>query len=122
MKDSIQVTVTSDTTKSLVVLVRGRVSTDCSALNRTIVDVRSIPRPRLKLESAWWLIQEKMLVSLTWGNGEVLFPMESRNSLRFPQFVSAPEDWGGKVLMDIDKIATCGTDAATFAFELNFNK
>jgi hypothetical protein len=50
---------------------------------------------KLKLASLVWVIQEKMIMDLWWKDGELILPMESRNSVRFDTGLQAPETWDG---------------------------
>jgi hypothetical protein len=72
-----------------------------------ILDIRKLMVPPggwkgLRLDSAVWTVQEKMGLALWWSNpaeeGDLVFPMESRNSVRFDEGLSSPrieEGWSG---------------------------
>lgn len=49
----------------------------------------------IKLSSAVWVVQEKMGLYLWWGPGDLIMPMESRNSVRFDTAIAPPDDWDG---------------------------
>lgn len=53
---------------------------------------------RVKLESAVWMLQEKLTLLLYWGDDtddNFVLVMESRNYVRFDRGLLCPEDWDG---------------------------
>lgn len=112
--------VLADGSKNYMVSVTGALDRDL-ADSHTILDVSTLGR-RLKLESAVWLIQEKMGLVLWWGKGTQLFPMESRNALKLERGLDSPNDWDGTM-----QITSFGFDSNTltpkrFWFILDFDK
>jgi|SRR6185437_290910 len=53
-----------------------------------------------KIGSVLWLIQEKMGIHLWWDKETPLFPMESRNSMRFDTALQPPDGWKGVFYYD----------------------
>jgi hypothetical protein len=83
--------------KNLSVLIKGMARADFEPA--PILDVAKLKPPRegwkgLRLDSAVWAVQEKMGLYLWWGKpdgeGSLVMPMESRNSVRFDEGIPSP--------------------------------
>lgn len=100
--------------KNLSILVKGIVTEDFGPLE--VLDISKLSKPSegwkgLRLDSAVWLIQEKMTLSLWWDahkEGDVYttkeedlaLVMESRNSVRYDEGIPSPritDKWPGKL-------------------------
>lgn len=81
----------------------------------------------LKLSSALWLIQEKLGVNLYWGGGKpsldrLIFPMESRNSVRFEQGVMSPKEWNQVLTVETFGFSRDPVPTKRFVILLDFDK
>lgn len=74
----------------------------------------------LKLSSMLWVIQEKMCIFFGWGDGNILLPMESRNSVRFDQTIGTPEGWSGEIHLIGTKLE--GAESKRFFVLLDFDR
>lgn len=110
--------VLADGNKNHTVLVTGALEADL--LEPAVVV--TMPSPSLKLSSAIWLIQEKLGLILWWRGEELLFPMESRNSVRFDRSLDAPKDWDGRVLMTSFGFKSNAYSPKHFTLLLDFDK
>lgn len=115
------VQILKDGPKNLTIAVRGIMGEDFDPLE--ILDIRKTAPPSegwkgVRLDSAVWLVQEKATLRLWWskdqGVKDLIFPMESRNSVRLDEGlpsprIIAPGEWPGKIWlsgkrnMDADK-------------------
>jgi hypothetical protein len=94
-----------DGPKNFRVIVRGITKADFEPT--PVLEVSRLGRPDsgwkgIRLDSAVWTIQEKMGLVLWWRKpemeGDMVFPMESRNAIRFEDGLSSPrfgEGWDG---------------------------
>lgn len=98
-----------------------------------IIDIGKLEAPReglkgLRLDSAAWTVQEKMGLLLWWGEpkGEedLIFPMESRNSLRFDDGLISPrkdKGWRGILYLSSFRVKE-GPIPKSFLVLLDFDK
>lgn len=78
-------------------------------------------QPSLKLAAATWLIEEKMGLLLSWDSAgnQVLFPAESRNSVKFDPGMPSPKDWDGTLY---GSYFNRTKDRMSFLLMLDFNR
>lgn len=78
-----------------------------------ILDIKALKTPAvgIRLDSATWLIQEKMGLILWWKKDDLLLPLESRGSIRLDVGIynSVGEDWDG-----IIRLSSFGYSSNTF--------
>jgi hypothetical protein len=114
--------------RNIVLSVRGVVDQDIELMS--IFDMAELKaahrRDYIKVSSAWWLIQEKMTLLLSWSEDpeDILFPMESRNAISFTRFVDPPDPkaWNGKIYLRSVNQKSCPGGRAHFAFCLDFDQ
>ena len=126
----IQAKLIGDAARNIVLNVRGVVDEDIELT--PIFDISELKatqkytRDYIKVASAWWLIQEKMTLLLSWSENpeDLLFPMESRNAISFNRFVDPPDpkSWKGKIFMRSVNQASCLGGSGHFAFCLDFDR
>lgn len=94
--------------KNYSVLIKGRIVLDMAP--EVIIDLEKIdPKVTdwrgIRLDSALWLIEEKMGLRLWWDKGEdLILPAESRNSVRFDEGIPSPrvaDGWEKKIWMSV---------------------
>ena len=123
--------VIKDGQKNFSILIKGGVKGDFSAT--PILDISKLSAPAtgwkgLRLDAAVWAIQEKMGMNLWWNNPEseadLVFPMESRNSMRFDEGIPSPriaDSWRG--IMYLSSFRTTEIPGPkTFFILLDFDK
>lgn len=80
----------------------------------------------LRLDSLWWLIEEKMGLRLWWKPGCLLLPLESRNNLRFDTPLSskdfAPPGWCRKLYLSSHDAGSGTTKLKYFNIGLDMEK
>ena len=80
----------------------------------------------IRLDSLWWLIEEKMGLRLWWKPGYLLLPLESRNSLRLDSPLHskdfAPPEWDGKILMSCHDVESNTTKIKYFNLGMDMEK
>lgn len=80
------------------------------------------PTRNLRLESAVWVVQEKLGVVLQWTQSDPFLIMESRNSLRFDVGIHSPKDWDGRMWLKTVGFANPPTETKQFLIVLDFDK
>lgn len=121
------VEVLRDGAKNLSILVKGIVEMDFTPIEILDIEKTTLPREPLKgirLDSAAWLIQEKMGITLWWEKKEkeenLIFIMESRNGLRLDEGIPSPrlgKGWGGKIYISGSNVV--GQKAFCFTLEID---
>jgi hypothetical protein len=123
--------VIKDGEKNHSFMVKGIIIPDADVVKapQIVLDLDKISPPSLgwkglRLDSALWIVQEKMLLKLFWEKQQdevnLIFPMESRNSVRFDEGMRSPRvtHWEKKIWM-----RAVGVDAPkAFMFILDFDK
>lgn len=101
--------VIKDGAKNFSLMVKGIVTHNF--VITPIIDLDKVQSPRenwkgLRLDSAIWLIEEKMGLHLWWESEQteksLIFPMESRNSVRFDEGIPSPrvaDGWSKKLYL-----------------------
>lgn len=74
--------VTADGSKNFTVLVTGLLLKDLPMTEIVWLDKLNPKPAACKIESLLWIVQEKMGLVLWWQEGNLIAPMESRNSVR----------------------------------------
>jgi len=122
--------------KNFSVLVKGILREELAPT--PFLDISKLKAPRegwkgLRLDSALWVIQEKLGIMLWWekpnGEGSLCLPMESRNGVRYDEGVPSPRkanDWSG-VLYLSSFVSHGGSPPSTqqpkaFSILLDFDK
>jgi hypothetical protein len=81
---------------------------------------------RLRVARAVWLIQEKMGLTLWWGQERtaenLMLVMESRNSVAYSPALQPPEAWDGKIWLRNFGIERVPEPPAHFTFTLDFDR
>lgn len=117
----------SDSSKNLKAIVRGFFTSDL--IEPTVVldldKLKDSPQ-HIRIDSLWWLMEEKMGLRLWWDNGQLLVPMESRNSMRFDHPLSSreltSEKWTRKLYITSHSIESGLTKQKYFTFGLDAEK
>jgi hypothetical protein len=124
------VQVVKDGQKNFSILIKGLVRGDFEAT--PIINTAKIQAPNqgwkgLRLDSALWLVQEKMGLYLWWrkpeGEEDLALVMESRNGLRFDEGLPSPrveKGWDG--LMYLSSFNHQGGGPKGFVVLLDFDK
>lgn len=118
-----------DSSKNCRVNVSGWVASDILDDKPVVVldinKLRDSPKS-MRIDSIWWLIEEKMGLRLWWKVGYFLLPMESRNSIRFDAPLLsrdfAPPEWDGKLWMSTHDVGSNTTKSKYFTFGLDMEK
>ena len=76
----------------------------------------------LKLESAVWVVQEKLGINLKWTDEIPLIFMESRNSVRFDIGLHSPKDWDGRLKLEMNDGNSPKLNNKEFLIVLDFDK
>lgn len=76
----------------------------------------------LKMSSALWIVQEKMVLNLSWNEEELLFPMESRNAARFDQNIQPPDGWNGTMYLSSQGWDSPNPIGKSFLIVLDFDR
>lgn len=80
----------------------------------------------IRIDAFWWLIEEKMGLRLWWCKGNLLIPMESRNSIRFDTPLAArdyvSDKWERKLYVSTHDVGSNTTKQKYFAFGLDMEK
>lgn len=122
-----QTLILSDSDKNVKVQVRGFFVADLEepAVVLDLDKLKNAPRG-LRIDSFWWLIEEKMGLRLWWNPGHLLIPMESRNGFRpdlpFSSATLAGEGWGRKLLLTNHSTASGLTKCKYFTFGFDAEK
>lgn len=79
--------------KNVKIIVSGFIEPELDESVLLLLDLNKLSgNPRgIRLDSIVWVIEEKALLYLCWGE-RVLMPMESRNSVRFDTPLNSPPD------------------------------
>lgn len=125
-----KVQILKDGPKNLTILVKGIVTDDFGP--EEVLDLDKIEGPSngwkgLRLDSALWLVQEKMTLTLWWEKDpkkeeNLALIMESRNGARFDEQIPSPrfkDDWQGKIYLIGHRNSA---DPKAFMFILDFDK
>lgn len=124
-------TIVRDGQKNCSILVKGFVDVDFDPT--PFLDISKLERPRegwkgLRLDSAVWVVQEKMGLHLWWGKPEgeddLVMPMESRNSVRLDEGLPSPrveKGWRGILYLSSFR-ANEMSGPKSFMFILDFDK
>jgi len=117
----------SDSSKNLKALVRGFFTSDLNEPT-CVLDLDKLKETpaHIRVDSLWWLIEEKMGLRLWWDNGQLLIPMESRNSMRFDYPLSSREltsgKWSRKLYLTCHSVESGITKQKYFTFGLDAEK
>jgi len=76
----------------------------------------------LRLESAIWVVREKLGIELRWSDEEPLIFMESRNTVRFDIGLHSPKEWDGKLLLMTHNWDKPDDEDKQFLIVLDFDK
>lgn len=111
---------------------------ECNLGPQKIVRLEDLNCDALKIESAVWMLQEKLGLRLWWGQGDMvegypepsvynfIFVMESRNGVKFEQGLNSPtrtEKWDRCIWMDSFNFALAPeAKHKHFTFMLDFDK
>lgn len=102
-----------------------------------VIDLESLKCEKVKVESAVWIVQEKLGILLWWGVGEaepvapritegnLLWVMESRNAVRFDHGLDSPrptEKWDRKLWMRTFGFDSNAESPKHFMFTLDLDK
>jgi len=122
-----QTRILSDSSKNVKIQVRGFFTEDLvePAVVLDLDKLTSAPRG-LRIDSFWWLLEEKMGIRLWWSPGQLLLPMESRNAFRpdlpFSSTSLASDSWDRKIWMTSHSINSGITKSKYFVFGLDAEK
>ena len=114
---------------------------ECNLGPHEVISLDTLDCEKAKIESAVWIIQEKLGIVLWWGVGEpptgvtpeapditeknLVFVMESRNGIRFDHGLDSPrsiEKWDRKLWLQTFGFTSNAESPKYFTFTLDFDK
>lgn len=121
--------VLADSDKNVKIHVRGFFTETLQDKDAAVVlDLdKLIGQPKgLRIDSFWWLLEEKMGLRLWWSPGKLLIPMESRNGFRpdtpFSSAVLASDKWERKLYLSSHSVESGLTKIKYFSFGFDAEK